>query len=81
MANLANVLSMQPDVGGRLVVDATDLRGKFNFDLRYTPDGNQAEPGPSLFAALQEQLGLKLETQKLTIKVLVIDGVSTPSPN
>jgi uncharacterized protein (TIGR03435 family) len=81
MATLANVLSMQPDVGGRLVVDATDLPGKFNFDLRYTPDGSQAAPGPSLFSALQEQLGLKLETKRLPIKVLVIDRVSTPSPN
>ena len=79
---LANVLAMQPDVGGRMVVDSTDLRGKFNFDLRYTPDGVQADNrGPSLFSALQEQLGLKLVSKRLPVKILVIEQVSPPSPN
>ncbi len=81
-AMLANILATQPDIGGRMVVDNTGLAGKYNFDLHYTPDSAAGEnSGPSLFSALGEQLGLKLETKRLPIKVLIIDQVNQPTPN
>jgi len=83
LALLVNVLAMQPEIGGRTVVDATGLSGKFNFDLHWTPYGaaTSDDTGPSLFAALQEQLGLKLVARKLRIKVLVVDHVEQPTAN
>jgi uncharacterized protein (TIGR03435 family) len=48
------------------------------------PGGGGAPPaasGPSIFTALQEQLGLKLESQKLPVDVIVIDHIQQPSPN
>lgn len=81
-AMLTSALSTQRDIGGRMVIDGTGVTGKFSFDLHYTPDGSAAEnAGPSLFSALQEQLGLKLETKKVPVKVLVIDQVEHPSAN
>jgi uncharacterized protein (TIGR03435 family) len=84
---LVTALSMQPEIGGRLVVDKTGLTGKYDFTLRWTPDMGQgsdppgAEAGPSLFTALQEELGLKLESTKAPVDVLVIDHVEMPTAN
>jgi uncharacterized protein (TIGR03435 family) len=66
------------------VVDQTGLNGRFDFVLRWAPD--TAQPGdpnapPSVFTAMQEQLGLKLEATKAPVDVLVIDHVDRPSPN
>jgi len=60
-----------------LVIDATGLEGYYEFVLEWTPaslalDGT---PGPALATALQEQLGLKLESGKGSVEVLVIDHV------
>ena len=74
----------------RLVVDKTGLAGRFAFTLAWTPDRipTEAPPpgippidpnGPSLFTALQEQLGLKLEPAKAPMDVLVIDSVEHPT--
>lgn len=64
----------------RPVQDFTGLTGVFDFTLTWTPDasvapGDASEPvsGPSIFTAIQEQLGLKLEARKGSIEVLVID--------
>lgn len=83
LAMLANMLAAQTEIGGRMVVDDTGLAGKFNFDLQWTSsDANGADnSGASLFTALQEQLGLKLDTKKLPIKVLIVDHVEKPTPN
>jgi uncharacterized protein (TIGR03435 family) len=94
MKVLANELSSLPEIGGKIVVDRTDLKGNFDFVLRWTPDPTMgaAPPGadgglksdssaPSLLTALQEQLGLKLETTKAPVDVIVIDSVDLPSPN
>ena len=86
--------AVQRDVG-RKTVDKTDLTGFFDFDLKWTPQiflqdrsaaGNfpsQAiDPdGPSIFIALQEQLGLKLDSQQGEVTVLVIDHVEHPTEN
>lgn len=70
----------------RPVVDRTGLTGTYVLDLTYTPDirSNRAEPDPgdiSIFTAVQEQLGLKLEPEKAPIEVLVVDSVEKPSAN
>jgi uncharacterized protein (TIGR03435 family) len=77
MANLAQKLSDALKVP---VVDVTHLEGRFNFTLSWDPtDVNPS--GPSVFTALQEQLGLKLESRKVPVDVLVIDAASKPSVN
>jgi uncharacterized protein (TIGR03435 family) len=65
------------------VVDRTGLSGTFTFKLQWTPDDKQRADtlGPSLFAALQEQLGLKLEAGKAPMEILVIDHAEKPSEN
>jgi uncharacterized protein (TIGR03435 family) len=75
------------------VTDATGLEGVFTFTLDWTPDETQRlaapdeagatnQPGPSIFAALQEQLGLKLEGKKAPAEVLVVDSMErTPTEN
>lgn len=68
----------------RNVIDQTGLGGEYDFDLRWTPDaadGDSAPDGPSIFTAVQEQLGLKLESGKAPVDVIVIDHIEKPSPN
>jgi uncharacterized protein (TIGR03435 family) len=75
----------------RTVIDKTGLTGMFDFHLEFAPDdltpgitaaGDGSDPlGPSIFAALQEQLGLKLEAGKGPVELLVIDHVQKPSEN
>lgn len=69
---------------GRRVLNQTSLTGTYDFTLEWLPDELSADPsasGPSLFTALQEQLGLKLESSKGPVEVLVIDGAEKPSEN
>jgi uncharacterized protein (TIGR03435 family) len=80
---------------GRTVVNKTGLTGTYNFNLQWTPDDappsvpggqvrsdNATDASPlSLFTAIQEQLGLKLEAEKGRIDVIVIDHIDRPSPN
>jgi uncharacterized protein (TIGR03435 family) len=91
MKNLAYKLSRILD---RPVLDQTKLDGNYDFTLNWTPDTgpcatsiSDSAPaatsgeGPSLFTALQEQLGLRLDAGKGPVEVLVIDHVEQPSPN
>ena len=66
-----------------IVLDETGLAGTYDYSLAWTPDDPQhAETaGPSLFTALKEQLGLKLELQKRPVDVVIIDHIERPSPN
>lgn len=76
---------------GRTVVDRTGLRGTYDIALRWTPYEGQAwlptgpppadDSQPSIFAAVQEQLGLRLESQRGPVEVLVIDRAEKPSEN
>ena len=72
---------------GRPVIDRTGLTGDFDLDLSYTPEspargaiGVPAD-GPSIFTALQEQLGLKLDSQRGPVDVFVIDRAERPTPD
>jgi len=74
----------------RQVVDTTGFKGNFDVSLRWTPDpvstGNGGQiptetTGPSIFTAMQEQLGLKLEAGKGPVDVLVVDHIERPSEN
>ena len=69
----------------RPIVDNTDLTGLFNLTLTFAPQQLSSPAAnsdlPSLFTALQEQLGLKLEAQTGPVEVLVIDHVERPSEN
>jgi uncharacterized protein (TIGR03435 family) len=68
-------LSMQ-----QVVVDRTALKGVYDIDLTWAVD-QATDAGPSLFTALQEQLGLKLQPTKAEVDVLVIDRVEKPTPD
>jgi uncharacterized protein (TIGR03435 family) len=89
---LANFLSQQL---GRSVIDKTGLAGRYDFTLKWMPDpgpgapaqpGDDAAPppdnsGPSIFTALQNDLGLKLQSAKGPVEILVIDSVEKPDAN
>jgi uncharacterized protein (TIGR03435 family) len=75
-------------------VDKTGIEGRYDLKLSWTPDDGAApvlngsgsssaaaDSGPSIFTAIEEQLGLKLEPQKGPVEVLVIDHVEMPSEN
>ena len=77
---------------GRFVVDRTNLTGNFDIDLRWAPSEvasgvNQSGrasvllDSPSMFSALEEQLGLKLESREELVDVIVIDHIERPAPN
>jgi len=78
LGSLANRLS---SLVGRQTVDRTGLTGVFDFDLTWAADAAPDSVGPSIFTALQEQLGLKLESARGPIDVLVIDHVMPLIPN
>jgi uncharacterized protein (TIGR03435 family) len=83
---LARVLSGQPEIGGRSVLDKTGLSGKYDFTLKWMPESTIDGPSTqedlaTLFTALQEQLGLQLRSKKATVDVITIDSVSPPSDN
>jgi uncharacterized protein (TIGR03435 family) len=88
--------SLQGAILGQPVVDNTGLSGRWDFTLKWTPDETQfagapvkvpppaaddANAPPPLFTAIQEQLGLKLEAQKVDAPVILVDHVEHPSPN
>jgi bla regulator protein blaR1 len=82
---------------GRNVVDKTGLEGRYDFTLHWTsgrqglsagptdaiqgPAPSSDSSGPSIYTALQEQLGLKLESQKGPVETLVIESIEKPSEN
>jgi uncharacterized protein (TIGR03435 family) len=88
MAALIRNLSKNVD---RPILDKTEIAEPFDLHLEWAPDNAAAKPTkteqppddsrPSIFAAIQEQLGLKLTAQKAPVEVLVIDHVEKPSAN
>jgi uncharacterized protein (TIGR03435 family) len=86
---------MQETVLDRPVVDQTELAGRYDFSLNWTPDDSQfggmaakmppptdnANPPPGLYTAIQEQIGLRLDATKAPTDVMVIDHAEKPSEN
>ena len=80
---------MQRSALDRPVVDQTGLSGRYDFDLEWSPEETQFDGNvpprnpdePDLFAAVQQQRGLRLEATKGPIDALVIDQVQRPSEN
>jgi uncharacterized protein (TIGR03435 family) len=79
MAQLASRLS--GNGAGRPVIDRTGLQGNYSFKLDWVNAPGSESELPSLFVALQEQLGLRLEPAKGPSEVIVIDGAEKPSAN
>jgi uncharacterized protein (TIGR03435 family) len=94
MARLAEALAR---VLGRPVADETGLTGKYDFRLTWTPADSEplmqkpgatpepaeapADSGASVFTAIQEQLGLRLEARRAPVQVMVIDRLNKPTAN
>jgi uncharacterized protein (TIGR03435 family) len=90
MAGLADSLIR---ITGLPVIDKTGLSGRYDFTLTYLRESQSGIPeqgnstaaidssAPSIYTALQEQLGLKLKSEKGQVEVLVIDHIELPSAN
>lgn len=86
---------LQSNILDKPVVDQTGLTARYDFTLRWTPDATQwanfgvpatANPNdldapPDIFTAFEQQLGLKLQSTKAVVDVMVIDRIERPSPN
>jgi uncharacterized protein (TIGR03435 family) len=92
VADLVNHLTNQREIGGHMVIDQTGLTGNYDFILRWSPEkpassqssdnaASSTSASPALFTALEEQLGLALESTTRPIEVLVIDHVERPTPD
>jgi uncharacterized protein (TIGR03435 family) len=89
------LVTMLTELTGRRVLDETGLKSNYDFKLQWTPDEIQRPgagaanpatvqpefPDPSLFTALQEQLGLKLDSTRGAVQILIVDHAERPSEN
>jgi uncharacterized protein (TIGR03435 family) len=74
---------------GRIVVDKTGLAGDYEFELTFespalsgaTAGADPLSKGPSIFTALEQQLGLRLVSERNRVPVLVIDRIERPTPD
>jgi bla regulator protein BlaR1 len=77
---------------GREVINQTGLRGRYDFRMEWSPESTPSQvpgvadtvpddPRPSIFTAVQQQLGLRLDAARGPVQILVIDGVEEPSEN
>jgi uncharacterized protein (TIGR03435 family) len=79
MGLLSQFLSQQL---ARTVLDRTGVTGAYDLSLTWTPvDTNPDNAGPSIFTAVEEQLGLKLQSQRGPVEFIVIDSAERPTPN
>jgi uncharacterized protein (TIGR03435 family) len=83
MESLCQILEHET---GRLVIDQTQVKGSYEIKLQWARNAAKGAPEPdtsrpSLFTAVQEQLGLRLESARLAVRMFVIDEVQRPSEN
>ena len=81
---LRSLLMLLSSAVGRPVLDRTGLNGLYDIKLEWTPDGAPSSvdgPGPTIFTAIQEQLGLKLESAKGPVITYRVDRVQKPTAN
>ncbi len=90
ISSLIEILARQPEVQGRKVVDETELTAIYSYTLKWTQQRPLGESdtndtpdssAPSLWDALQQQLGLKLESKKAALDTIVIDHIEKPTPD
>jgi uncharacterized protein (TIGR03435 family) len=81
-ADLNVIASLLSAPAGATVVDRTDISGVFDIDLHFAPQSDRESTLPDFFTAVEEQLGLKLQPQKVTVNTLLVDHAdSAPTPN
>ncbi len=80
MESFARSLSRIRDVS-KIVVDRTGLTGSFDFTMEWSPAQAESDDHPGIFTALQEQLGLRLESTKVPVEAVIIDRAEKPSEN
>jgi uncharacterized protein (TIGR03435 family) len=85
---IAQLMSVLGSIVGREVVDESGIKGVFDSRLDWAPDDVVSNPAagtnpakPSIFTALQEQAGLKLESRKVPMQVVIVDRAERPSGN
>ncbi len=86
---IESIVSILTSLAQREVIDKTGLKGKYSFNLKFTPDReadsasatSQDSPEPPLFTAIQEQLGLRLDATKGPVRGVVVDQIEKPSAN
>lgn len=78
---VSTMLSTLTAASGRAVLDRTGLTGAYDFELKWTPLPDPNSDNVSIFTAVQEQLGLRLESGTAPLDVLVIDRIERPSEN
>lgn len=96
VSGLADLLAFMPEIEGHLVVDHTGITGNYDYTVKFSsealdrkfaqevgapPPANADDSGPSIFTALEEQLGLKLEMTKGPVDIYTIDHIEEPSAN
>jgi uncharacterized protein (TIGR03435 family) len=80
-ADVSTMLGTLTAASGRAVLDRTGLTGAYDFELKWTPLPDPNSDNVSIFTAVQEQLGLRLESGTAPLDVLVIDRIERPSEN
>jgi uncharacterized protein (TIGR03435 family) len=81
-ADLRTIASMLSAPLHATVVDRTGIAGVYNLDLHYAPDSTTDSSLPDLFTAVEEQIGLKLNPEKVTVDTLIIDHTDPePTPD
>ena len=81
MTDFAQTMQLMVD---RPVLDQTNLPGRYDFTLLWTPDvmrDTATDTAPGIFTAVQEQLGLKLAATRTSTDVFVIDAATRPTQN
>jgi uncharacterized protein (TIGR03435 family) len=92
VSGLADILAVLQELGGRLVVDQTGIKGNYDYELHFATESFRKRPGadnaaapddnePSIFTALEEQMGLRLESTKGPVQVYTIQHIEQPSEN
>jgi uncharacterized protein (TIGR03435 family) len=80
---METLIKMLSSVTQRTVVDKTGLKGTYDLELKWTPEdapaGATEETGPSIFTAVQEQMGLRLDASKGMVETLIVDHAEKPS--
>lgn len=96
VSGLADLLAFMPEIEGHLVVDHTGITGNYDYEVKFSsqaldqkfsaeagapPPANPDNSGPSIFTALEEQLGLKLEMTRGPVEIYTIEHIEEPSEN